>query len=171
MLKGDFERSRGHFRNLREILWRKMASRASGSILGPCFGGSPRGSIGRWRGSKILPKNGFAKYCNLAQNPKDILCSENGFLEHRPERCARVGFPPSGSYQASLGFAHVFYNCFWVFFDSVDRSMDFLSIGQKDAQGSTSPLRVRIKRVWALRICFTTVFGCSLIRLTDVWIY
>ena len=50
------------------------------------------------------------------------------------------------------------------------QKMDFLSIGQKDAQWSVSPLWVRIKRVWALRMCFTTVFGCSLIRLTEVWI-
>ena len=35
-----FMRCRGHFRTLREILWRMMASRASGSILGPYFGGS-----------------------------------------------------------------------------------------------------------------------------------
>ena len=31
------------------------------------------------------------------------------------------------------------------------QKMDFLSIGQKDAQGSVSPLWVRIKRVWARR--------------------
>ena len=43
------------------------------------------------------------------------------------------------------------------------QKMDFLSIGQKDAQWSVSPLWVRIKRVWALRARFTTVFGCSLI--------
>ena len=44
------------------------------------------------------------------------------------------------------------------------QKMDFLSIGQKDAQWSVSPLRVRMKRVWALRARLATVFGGSLIR-------
>ena len=60
-------------------------------------------------------KEGFFRYFNLALNPKDTLCTENWFFEHRPERCARVGFPPLGSYQASLGSARSFYNCFLVF--------------------------------------------------------
>ena len=40
--------------------------------------------------------------------------------------------------------------------------MDFSSIGQKDAQGSISPLRVRIKPIWALRACFAIVFDVFL---------
>ena len=43
-----------------------------------------------------------------------------------------------------------------------------LSIGQKDAQGSVSPLRVRIKRVLALRTRFASVFGGSVMRWTEV---
>ena len=91
-------------------------------------------------------------------------------FKHSPESCARVGFPPSVSYQASLGSVHVFCSCFWVFFDSVNRSMDFVIICQKDAQGSVFPLRVRVKRVWALRTRFAAVFRCSLIRWTEVCI-
>ena len=51
------------------------------------------------------------------------------------------------------------------------QKMDFLSIGQKDAQGSVSPLWVRIKRVWALHARLAAVFGDSLIRLTEVLIF
>ena len=51
------------------------------------------------------------------------------------------------------------------------QKMDFLSIGQKDAQWSVSPLWVRIKRVWALRARLAAVFGGSLIRLTEVLIF
>ena len=54
-------------------------------------------------------------------------------------------------------------------FDSVDRSMNFSRLGQKDAQGSVSPLRVRIKRVWALRARLAAVFGGSLIRNPQIF--
>ena len=39
-----------------------------------------------------------------------------------PESCARVGFPPSGSYQASFGSAHSF--CSGAVFASIDRIME-----------------------------------------------
>ena len=42
-----------------------------------------------------------------------------------------------------------------------------LRIRQKDAQGSVSPLWVRIKRVWARYARLAIVFGGSLIRLTS----
>ena len=45
-----------------------------------------------------------------------------GLFEHRPERCARAGFPPSGSYEASFGSAHSFCIGFWLFFDLGDRT-------------------------------------------------
>ena len=45
---------------------------------------------------------------------------------------------------------HSFCSRFWRFFDTVVGIIGFLSIGQKDAQGSVSSLRVRMKRVWAL---------------------
>ena len=43
-----------------------------------------------------------------------------GFYENLRERCARVGFPPSGSYQASCGSADSFYNGFLAVFDFTD---------------------------------------------------
>ena len=50
------------------------------------------------------------------------------------------------------------------------QKMDFLSIGQKDAQWSVSPLRVRMKRVWARRARLAAVFGGSLI-LVEFWTF
>ena len=41
----------------------------------------------------------------------------------------------------------------------------FLNMRQEDAQGSVSPLRVRMKRVSALRTCLASVVGGSLIRV------
>ena len=114
-----------------------------------------------------------------------------------PERRASVGFPPSNefglcalvlqrrlavfdgrhNYGFFLAHARKMRNCvlvwqlFLAVFYSVDRSLYFLSICQKDAQESVSPLRGRIKRVWALRIGFATVFGGSLIRVAELWIF
>ena len=82
------------------------------------------------------------------------------FSEHVPERCARVGFLPSGSYQESFGSAHSFCSGFSCLF-LMGGVMDFSRICQKDAQGSFSSLRVRIKRVWALRTRLAIVFGGS----------
>ena len=100
-----------------------------------------------------------------------IRFTEIWFFTYRPERCARFGFPPSGSYEASFGSARSFSSCFWRFFDSAGRSMDFLSICQKDAQGSVSPLWFRINRIWAMCARLATVFGGSLLRLTEILIF
>ena len=56
--KGDFGCSRCRFRNLYEILSRKMASRALGSILGPCFGGSQSGHLVAPSGDGVAPSGG-----------------------------------------------------------------------------------------------------------------
>ena len=76
-------------------------------------------------------------------------------------------FPPFGFVSSEFGLCALVLHWFFMVFDSVDRIMDFLSICQKDAQGSVSPLWVRTKRVSALRARFAAVFGGSLIRSTD----
>ena len=53
------------------------------------------------------------------------------------------------------------------YLDFMDGVMENLRICQKDARGSVSPLRVRIKRVSALRTRFALVFGDSLISVTE----
>ena len=68
-------------------------------------------------------------------------------------------FPPFGFVSSEFGLCALVLQWFLAVFDSVDSIMDFLSIGQKDAQGSVSSLRVRIKRVLALRTRFAMVSG------------
>ena len=68
-------------------------------------------------------------------------------------------FPPFGFVSSEFGLRAFVLQWFLAVFDFVDGVMEFLRICQKDAQGSVSSLRVRIKRVWALRTRFAMVFG------------
>ena len=80
-------------------------------------------------------------------------------------------FPPFGFVSSEFWLCALVLQWFLAVFDFMDRIMDFLNICQKDAQGSVSPLRVRMKRVSALRTRFASVFGCSLIREAELWIF
>ena len=68
-------------------------------------------------------------------------------------------FPPFGFVSSEFGLCALVLQWFLAVFDSMDGVVDILRICQKDAQGSVSSLRVRIKRVLALRTCFAMVFG------------
>ena len=68
-------------------------------------------------------------------------------------------FPPFGFVSSEFGLCALVLHGFLAVFDFMDRIMEFLKTCQKDAQGSVSSLRVRIKRVWAQRTRFAMVFG------------
>ena len=68
-------------------------------------------------------------------------------------------FPPFGFVSSEFGLCALVLQSFLVVFDSMDGVMENLRICQKDARGSVSHLRVRTKRVWALRARFAVVFG------------
>ena len=68
-------------------------------------------------------------------------------------------FPPFGFVSSEFWLCALVLQWVLAVFDFIDRILDIFSICQKDAQGSISSLRVRIKPVWAVRTRFAMVFG------------
>ena len=92
-----------------------------------------------------------------------IPLTELWIFEAFARKMCKGRFPPFGFVSSELWLCALVLQWFW----AVWTELYPLKICQKDAQGSVSPLRVRIKRVSARRARFATVFGGSLIRLTD----
>ena len=90
-----------------------------------------------------------------------VLCFMDGVVDFSAydRKMCKGRFPPFGFVSSEFGLCAFVLQEFLAGFDSVDSIMDFLTIGQKDAQGSVSSLRVRIKRVLALRTRFAMVVG------------
>ena len=74
------------------------------------------------------------------------------------QKDAQGSVPPFGFLSSEFGLCALVLQEFLAVFDFMDRNIKFLKTCQKDARGSVSSLRVRIKRVWALRTRFARVF-------------